>query len=38
MTTDNNNFIPLQQIIWFREDMEDRSFNSNGETDDVFER
>lgn len=38
MNTDNNNFIPTQKILWFKEDMQDRSFNSNGDTDDIYER
>lgn len=38
MTIENNNFIPTQNILWFKEDMQDRSFNSNSETDDIYER
>lgn len=38
MNVGKNEFIPTQQIIWFKKDMEDRSFNSNSETDDIYER
>ncbi len=31
-------FIPSNQIIWFEEDMQDRSINANPDTDDMYER
>jgi len=31
-------FIPSNQIVWFEEDMQDRSINTNPDTDDMYER
>ena len=31
-------FIPSNQIVWFEEDMQERSINTNPETDDMYER
>lgn len=36
MNVGKNDFIPTQQIIWFKEDLEDR--NLNPDTDDMYER
>ena len=31
-------FTPPAQIVWFEEDMQDRSINTNPDTDDRYER
>jgi hypothetical protein len=38
MNVGKNDFIPTQQIIWFEEDMKERSINTNPDTDDMYER
>jgi len=31
-------FIPSEQIVWFEQDMQERSINTNPDTDDMYER